>query len=148
MVDLGFLLITFFIFTTALMSHTTMPLAVPTGEGQSPVQASKSLTLLLGDNNTVYAYEGLWEEALRSHKIVSTNYTEEGMGGVIRAKQNWLDKHQPAEGRDELVLMIKPVKTSTYKNLVDALDEAVINDVKKYAVLMPSTGEIQFLSGK
>ena len=46
------------------------------------------------------------------------------------------------------MLLIKPGAKSTYKNVVDALDEAVIHDVKKYAILEPGTDELTFLKTK
>jgi hypothetical protein len=45
------------------------------------------------------------------------------------------------EGRNGLIFLIKPTKQSTYKNVVDALDEVSINDVKKYMLLEPSAEE-------
>ena len=46
------------------------------------------------------------------------------------------------------MLLIKPGSKSNYKNVVDALDEAVINDVKKYAILEPGADELSFLKTK
>jgi hypothetical protein len=45
------------------------------------------------------------------------------------------------EGRNDLIFLIKPTKQATYRNVVDALDEATINDVKKYMVVEPSIEE-------
>jgi hypothetical protein len=45
------------------------------------------------------------------------------------------------EGRNGLIFLVKPTKQSTYKNVVDALDEASINDVKKYMLVEPSAEE-------
>ena len=43
------------------------------------------------------------------------------------------------------MLLIKPSSQSVYKNIIDALDEVVINDVKKYAIMEPNAAEIKFL---
>lgn len=43
------------------------------------------------------------------------------------------------------MLLVKPGSKSSYKNVVDALDEAVINDVKKYAILEPDEDKLNFL---
>src|SRR5262249_31264869 len=61
MVDLGFLLITFFIFTATLSSPTTMNLNMPKDtkkEDETKVKQSGALTILLGKDNEVFYYEG------------------------------------------------------------------------------------------
>lgn len=73
MVDLGFLLITFFVFTASLSQPTVTRLIMP-DEGESlPVPESKALTFLL-DKGKVYAYEGIWDDAFIKNKIVATDY--------------------------------------------------------------------------
>jgi hypothetical protein len=46
------------------------------------------------------------------------------------------------------MLLIKPSSVSAYKYVIDALDEAVINDVKKYAIIEPAFNEIEFIKNK
>lgn len=143
MVDLGFLLITFFIFTTTMSDPTVMRLFMPVDKGPfSPVGKSKVLTVLLGQSNKVYAYEGKFEDAVKENKIVATTYGEsDGIGNLIRQKQKQLQQTDKKEGRNGLVFLIKPTTQSSYKNVIDALDETMINDVKKYMVLDASPEE-------
>ena len=62
MVDLGFLLITFFIFTTTMAQPTAMNLNMPKDTDKKDeinlVKESGSLTLMLGKGNVVYYYFG------------------------------------------------------------------------------------------
>src|SRR5579875_2231614 len=62
MVDLGFLLITFFIFTTTISQPTTLKLNLPQDtknpEEQTKTKASGALTIMLGKDNNVFYYEG------------------------------------------------------------------------------------------
>ena len=77
MVDLGFLLITFFVFTTTISEKKAMKLFMPTDKGDSSeLPQSKVLTVVLGEKNKVYAYEGKFEDAAIQNKIISTYYNE------------------------------------------------------------------------
>ncbi len=76
MVDLGFLLITFFIFTTSMAESKGLKLYMPVDKGVngSNLPASKALTVLLAGGDSIYYYHGQWEEAIASNKILLTNY--------------------------------------------------------------------------
>jgi biopolymer transport protein ExbD len=135
MVDLGFLLITFFIFTTSLAEPVTTKLNMPADGPATPVKESKSLTVIL-DSDRVYAYEGKWEDALRADSIIRTSYdVREGIGKLIRQKQLRLQNPK------DLVLIIKPLQTARYSNVIDLLDEALINGVTRHALVEASPGE-------
>jgi len=128
MVDLGFLLITFFIFTTTMSQPTAMKLFLPQDtdkpEEQNKLKASGALTLLLGKNDRVYYYEG--ELAPDGANFKNASFKE--IRDVIINKKK---STPPAD----FMVVIKPDAQSTYKNAVDALDEMTINDVKRYAMV-------------
>jgi biopolymer transport protein ExbD len=148
MVDLGFLLITFFVFTTTISTPTVTDLFMPKEFGDPmPLPKSLALTLLLDDENKIYYYQGDFSDAVKANEIFETNYsTYTGLGTIIRQKQKDIDASGKfSDGRKGLMMLIKPTSNSVYKNVVDALDEAVINDVKKYAIIEPEAAEIDFL---
>ena len=151
MVDLGFLLITFFVFTTTMSTPKATDLFMPKDDTTHPQPLPNSLALsLLLDNNKVYYYNGDFKEAVNANKIYETNYsTYGGIGKIIRQKQKDIDASGKfADGRKGLMLLIKPTSGSVYKNVIDALDEAVINDVRKYAIVEPANEEIGYIKNR
>lgn len=148
MVDLGFLLITFFVFTTTISTPMVTDLYMPKDSTDSTnLSEDLALTLLLDNDDKVYYYEGPFDKAANTNRVFETNYsTYTGIGEVIRQKQKELEASKKFPGvKNGLMLIIKPTSKAEYKNVVDALDEAVINDVKKYAILEPNATEINYL---
>jgi len=143
MVDLAFLLITFFIYTTSISEPVATRLYMPAPGPDAPVKASNSLTFLLAANDSVFWYEGTWEEAHMVNKIFVTGYdVKEGVGNVIRQKQKKLGN------ASSVVVLIKPLEESRYKNLVDALDEMKINAVSKYAIVAGTSAEEDYAGSR
>ena len=147
MVDLGFLLITFFVIVTELAAPSITPLYMPKDGKPMPLGNSNVLTILLSKNNTVYYYNGDWDEAVKSDGIIKTNLSvTNGLGKIISDKQQWLNiVKKNNEGRNGLMLIIKADKNARYKSLVEVLDEATIYIVKKYAIINPTIAEINYL---
>lgn len=144
MVDLGFLLITFFIFTTTMGNPFETDLYMPKEGPPTNVGETASLTVLLAGGDSVYYYEGKWEEAVKANQVHLTNYdVNNGIGQTIRDKQKNLGLK-----RKELMLMIKPLESSSYSSLMNALDEVMINDVKKYAIMDVTEQEKSFVETK
>jgi len=138
MVDLGFLLITFFIFTTTMSESKAMKLIMPDDSDpkkEMTLAKSNALTVIPLAGNKVFYYHGELNEALKENAWGVTGYSErDGLGKIVRIKQSALDKVKPGN-RKELMLLIKPSPEANYESVVHALDEATINDVKKYAIL-------------
>ncbi len=124
MVDLAFLLITFFMLTTTFGKPQAMQVNMPDkteNEDTSPVPASKAFTVLLGENDKIFYYSG-YEDP----EVNITDYSSQGIRQIILDKQKEVDK---------LVIVIKPSPKSRYKNLVDILDEMEITNSKRYAIV-------------
>lgn len=128
MVDLGFLLITFFVFTTSMIQPTGLKMFLPKDadkpEDQNKVKQSAVLTILLGKGDNVYYYEG--ELALDASNFKSSSFKD--IRDVV------LNKKRNTDPKD-FVVILKPNDECTYKNTVDILDEMAINDVKRYAMV-------------
>lgn len=132
MVDLGFLLITFFIFTTTMSHPTAMYLYLPKDtdkpEEQNKAKESGALTLILGKDNNVFYYEGILAPDASNFKSSNFGTGEDGIRNVILRKK-------ASTNLDDLVVVIKPTRNCTYKNVVDILDEMKINVIKRYALV-------------
>jgi biopolymer transport protein ExbD len=147
MVDLGFLLISFFVMTVQMSKPYETKFNMPKDGTDSKLQNSAALNVILGDNREVWYYHGDWKEAKQKKQIFKTSFSyKHGLGDIIREKQIQLD-HNPLirEGRKDLTILIKPSGNSNYTGIVDVLDEITINDVKCYALVKITEEEKTFL---
>lgn len=140
MVDLGFLLITFFVFTTSITKPTAMKLNLPDDPGNNPniTAAGKTLSILLGTNNAVYYYEG---QNMANMQV--SNFSAVGLREIIRNKKQQV-KMKYGDG-NETVVLIKPTSEASYSNVVDALDEIQINTIERYVLMDASEEESTLL---
>lgn len=155
MVDLGFLLITFFMFTTTLAKPKTMEINMPykdeklTDPEKNKLKASVAFTVLLSKNHRVYYYEGIGDDPNKAPDLKVTSFkAKDGIRDAIIAKKKMVDGMKRAgalTAKDEMTVLIKPDTTSTYSDLVNMLDEMNINDVKVYAIIDISDIEQGFI---
>jgi Biopolymer transport protein ExbD/TolR len=146
MVDLGFLLITFFIFTTTMSIPQALDIYMPVDEPGDPTKypESKVITVIPIDNNQIFYYHGLLTDAVQKNRLGICGYDlKSGIGSIIRHKQTVLD--QLGVGRKELTLIIRPGASSTYRNTTDLLDEVLINELKYYSLADLQKEEIEVL---
>lgn len=171
MVDLGFLLITFFVFTSTMNEPKSLNLNMPKDDveekNKTEVKESAVLTILLGKGNRVYYYAGKLEPDASNFK--TTNY--KGIRQIIIDKKAEVKKNfdvsrvdakacedEKAEARKkgdpnwekacediDFTVIIKPNEDATYKNAVDILDEMTINQVKRYAMVKPFEDEMKVI---
>jgi hypothetical protein len=147
LVDLGFLLIAFFVVTAKLSEPHVADLNMPHDDGPPiEVEESNTLTVLLGDKH-VYYYHGKWEQAEKTNGIYETSFQiRGGIGDVIRTKQKHLDNIKVnGEGRKGLMLLIKPAPNSEYEEVIEMLDQVLLHEVGKYALVSLSNQEKSFL---
>ncbi|MEO8403987.1 MAG: biopolymer transporter ExbD [Chitinophagaceae bacterium] len=150
MVDLGFLLISFFIFTTQMSKPVVTNLNMPHDGPPITLGMSNALTMLLGDDHSMYYYEGEMKAALSEGKIIRSNFdVSHGIGQVMRDKQQGLERiNKEGEGKEGMMVLIKPMKGANYDDVMKVLDEILINEVKKYALIKPEAEEIAFVDQK
>jgi biopolymer transport protein ExbD len=149
MVDLGFLLISFFVMTTELSKPRVAPLNMPKDGPPITLGNANALTFLLAGGDSAYYYHGNWKDALLANKIEKTSiYAANGFRKVIIEKKQWLAAHEPKEGSNGLMILIKSTSETSYRALVDVLDETMINDVRKYALVKMDDEETRWLKGQ
>lgn len=137
MVDLAFLLITFFMLTTTFGKPQAMELNMPDktdNKEEAPIKESKAFTILLGENNKIYYYQGLEDP-----KVDITDYSSNGIRKVLLQKKKEIA---------DIVVLIKAAEKSRYKNMVDMLDEMHITDMKRYAIVNMSDVDRELMAKK
>jgi len=162
MVDLGFLLITFFMLATTLIKPQTMEISMPSKdkipeEEQTKVKASKAITIILASTDSIYYYFGGPENGV-DPEVLTTNYSGEGIRKVLLDKnaraltkiaelkqkkannqvteEDFKKQMIAIKGSDDAtVVVIKATKDASYKNMVDILDEMNICNIGMYAIV-------------
>lgn len=162
MVDLMFLLITFFMLTTSMIKPQTMEISMPSkkkvdAQDETKVKASRAITVILGKNNKLFYYEGTQINGV-DPKVQPTNYGPEGFRKYLiernidvmtkirdlrkeREKTKMADttfERKAAKLRADInapTVIIKATNDASYKNLVDALDEMQICNISRYAIV-------------
>ena len=133
MVDLAFLLLTFFMLTTTFAKPNVMQLTMPVKKTDdvedTKIKASQAMTIILGKDNKAYYYFGLntpLDKTVAKPELKVTNFSANGIRQVLLDRQ----RRQP-----EPIILIKPTDDSKYRNMVDILDEMNITNQKKYALV-------------
>lgn len=156
MVDLGFLLITFFMLTTTLNKPKTMEINMPykdeiiPEEDETKIKESTALTVLLSKKHRIYYYEGMATDPETPPDVKVTGFKpEKGIRDVIIKKMKDVEDLKRAgqlTAKDKTTILIKPDTTSTYEDLVNILDEMAINDVRVYAIVDITDVDREFIT--
>lgn len=161
MVDMNMLLITFFMFCTTLSIPQVMDIAMPADEGSTLVPESKSLTVILGENDNIYYYDGQPDyedytslkqtDAIGLRKVL-LDRNKYSVAKILELKQKHRQKQlsddelktqisEAKKAKEAAIVMIKATEKSNYENLVDALDEMQICGVGKYTIVDMAEGD-------
>jgi len=135
MVDLAFLLLTFFVMTTTLNKPQTMEITMPEkpkpGDEMPEINEKNVLTLVLGEDDKVYWYMGI-----TNPEVKVSNFSATGIRKVLLAKKAELPK---------LVVLIKAMDESKYKNMVDIMDEMNISAMQRFALVDITDTDVQMV---
>ena len=141
MVDLGFLLLTFFVFTTTMARPATMNIVQPKdSENRIDIAQSCAISVLLDKDNKIFYYEGMQQD---NAVLRETNFSAEGLRQVLLQKKVAVQKIKGSA--DEMVLILKMTDDSNYKNFVDVVDEVQITGVKHYFMAEPDAADKKLL---
>ncbi len=138
MVDLAFLLLTFFMLTTTFARPQAMEVLMPVKpkpgavEREQPVKESRTISIVLSGENRIFWYRGITDP-----QIEESDYSPEGIHTLLKEFQASI------EG---LVVLIKPEEASNYKNLVDILDEMKTCAISRYAITDISPKEQELIA--
>jgi biopolymer transport protein ExbD len=136
MVDLAFLLLTFFILTSTFNKPKTMEVTMPdkvdNPEEQTKINENDILNLVLAEDDKIYWWIGLTPPA------EVTDYSKNGVRKIVL-------EHNKANPK--LMVLIKPKDESRYNNMVDILDEMEITATKRYAIVEFTPDDRTIISG-
>ncbi len=125
MVDLAFLLLTFFVMTTTLNKPQTMEITMPEkpkpGDEMPEINEKNVMTLVLGEDDKIYWYMGITDPV-----VEVSNFSATGIRKILLAKKAELPK---------LVVLIKAMDEAKYKNMVDIMDEMNISTMQRFALV-------------
>ncbi|SCY87567.1 Biopolymer transport protein ExbD [Flavobacterium caeni] len=139
MVDLAFLLITFFMLTTSLSKPKSMHLSMPADGPSQPVDENRTMTILVGQGKAK-CYMG---QQTKDAKEIALGNQDLRRELTVRKKQAIDYSKDPNKG---LIVLIKPGEKSQYGNVVDVLDEMAISNIDRYAVVDIEKSEADLLA--
>ena len=146
MVSVSFLLIIFFMVTIELSKPKAVDLSLPDNESTCRFRGGcggeeRVVTILLGENNKLVSYTGLFQAPIVPPK--ETVYGKNGIRKQLFAGNKTMLEYSAAVGKPGrgIIVIIKPSKKSSFKNLVDILDEMTIANIGTYAIVNDFTPE-------
>lgn len=158
MVDLGLLLITFFMFTTTMAKPKAMQLDLPNKdleipeEERSKIKEDEAITLILGAEHKIYYYEGIGSDPANKPEVKVTTFADNGgLRDVIIDKKKKVEALK-ASGRlaadDKTTVVIKPSTECTTDDVIKTIDEMTINNITVFAVTDISDMDISLMQEK
>ena len=141
MVDLGFLLITFFVFTTSMSESKAMLLMEPKDGPPKKIKNSAAMTIILSKNHEIYYYSGALDSKDPASQIKNTDFHS-----IRELIVDMKRKTNP----DFLMYLIKADKESTFGDNINLLDEMSICNIQSghYAEVDLTEKEVEIIKSK
>lgn len=147
MVDLAFLLITFFMLVTTFNKPNVMDLGLPAKPDENQkapiteIDLSNSISLIIGKDNRIF-YHQLDQAGLNDQTLQETSFDREGITKVIQQAK------ARAKDQTKFTVIIKPTDDAVYKNFVDMLDEMAITKNEIYGITDIKSWELAIYENK
>lgn len=171
LVDLAFLLLTFFVLTSTFSKPKVLRMIFPEklekdNPNVKPPEIKDGLTILLTANDNIFYYKGALN---KETEVIRTDYTKNGLRKILieqnaplieklkklqieladvkegdTANRNRIERQAKDEQmKSKLVVLVKHDKDATYENVIDVVDEFLITQVAKYFVVDPGLDPIE-----
>jgi len=170
MVDLAFLLLTFFMLTTTFSKPKAMEIGMPADPKPNdppPPKINNAITLMLTEKDKIFYYLGEFKE--EEVKLEQTNFSKDGLRKVLLENNKWAEKEieklnkkfetrqiadttykrlakKVKQDKMAITALIKTDDKATYKNVIDALDELNVCFIGKYAMVEISAPEVAMMN--
>ena len=178
MVDLAFLLLTFFVMTSTFNKAKTLEINYPADPDPTtkPPKIKNAITFILTEEDKIYYYDGEFypegnEDGKPATQLTETDYSANGLRKIlfernksvrdaIQALDDQYKRKEIADTtfkrlageekgkRESLTVLVKTDDKAVYKNVVDVIDELNISLVGKYAVVDLTSAEMELLAVK
>jgi biopolymer transport protein ExbD len=177
MVDLAFLLLTFFVLTATFSKPKSMELTFPAPPppDQKPEEVKKGITFLLTKDDRIFYYEGQFrpidDEKGPKTTIAELNFSQGSLHKYLLDKNKEMQekiksldaKHKNNQladttfkrmvrevkaNKESYTYLIKTDDKATYKNVIDIIDELNINVVGKYVMVDILKPELDLINEK
>jgi len=176
MVDLAFLLLTFFVLTSTFSKPKTMEINFPADEKdpKKNMKVNNALTFMMTKDDGIFYYYGEFyhagnDKGMAPTTLTKTNFSSEGLHKllldrnkpVVDALDKLVEKLKKKEiadttykrlavaekgKKESLTVLVKSDDKAVYKNVIDVIDELNICNVGKYAIVDMGQKELELLN--
>ncbi len=176
MVDLAFLLLTFFVLTSTFNKAKTMEINFPADaiDPSKNQKVNNALTFLMSNDNKIYYYADEFypkdnPKGKPATTLIKTDFSKDGLRKILLDRnkptrealtrlEDKLKKKEIADttykrlareekGKKEaLTVLLKADDKASYKNMIDVIDELNITQVGKYAVVDLMPAELELIN--